>query len=138
MRVVFDTNVLVSGVLNEGVCRRLLSLAPQGRLVPLLGPATVAEFLRTMADPRFKLKQETAKQILAQDLLPFGEVVQPHPAKLPHPCSDPDDDKFIAAAIEGRAQFVVAGDSDLLELKAYDGIRIVSPRVFLDLLKSSR
>ena len=47
---------------------------------------------------------------------------------------DPDDDKYIAAAIEGRAGFVVAGDSDLLDLKEYDGIRIVSPRVFLDLL----
>src|SRR3989442_8196534 len=47
---------------------------------------------------------------------------------------DPDDDKYIVAAIEGRAGFVVAGDSDLLDLKGYDGIRIVSPRVFLDLL----
>jgi predicted nucleic acid-binding protein len=44
---------------------------------------------------------------------------------------DPDDDKYIATAIEGRARFVVAGDSDLLDLKEYDGIRIVSPRVFL-------
>ena len=47
---------------------------------------------------------------------------------------DPDDDKYIAAAIEGRARFVGAGVSDLLDLKEYDGIRIVSPRVFLDLL----
>jgi len=47
---------------------------------------------------------------------------------------DPDDDKYIAAAIEGRARFVVAGDSDLLDLKEYDGIHIVSPRVFLDFL----
>jgi putative PIN family toxin of toxin-antitoxin system len=45
---------------------------------------------------------------------------------------DPDDDKYLAAAIEGRAGFVVAGDADLLDLKEYDGIRIVSPRVFLD------
>jgi hypothetical protein len=40
---------------------------------------------------------------------------------------DPDDHKYIAAATEGRAVFVVAGDSDLLDLKEYDGIRIVSP-----------
>jgi len=43
-------------------------------------------------------------------------------------------DKYIAAAIEGRAGFVVAGDSDLLDLKEFEGIRIVSPRVFLNLL----
>lgn len=47
---------------------------------------------------------------------------------------DPDDDKYIAAAIEGRAGFVVAGDSDLLDVKQYDGILIVTPRVFLDFL----
>ena len=47
---------------------------------------------------------------------------------------DPDDDKYIAAAIEGRAGFIVAGDADLLNLKEYDSIRIVSPRAFLNLL----
>ena len=49
---------------------------------------------------------------------------------------DPDDDKYIAAAIEGARRIVVAGDSDLLDLKEYEGIRIVSPRVFFDLLVS--
>ena len=41
---------------------------------------------------------------------------------------DPDDDKYIAAAVEGRAAFVVTGDPDLLALKEHEGIRIVSPR----------
>jgi uncharacterized protein len=48
--------------------------------------------------------------------------------------TDRDDDKYIAAAIEGRARFVVADDSDLLDLKEYEAIRIVSPRAFLDFL----
>jgi uncharacterized protein len=47
---------------------------------------------------------------------------------------DPDDDKYVAAAVEGRVGFLVTGDSDLLDLKEYQGIRIVSPRVFLDML----
>ena len=47
---------------------------------------------------------------------------------------DRDDDKYIAGAVEGRAAFLVAGDSDLLDLKEYDGLRIVRPRVFLGLL----
>jgi len=41
---------------------------------------------------------------------------------------DPDDDKYIAAAVEGRAAFVVTGDPDLLALKEHEGIRILSPR----------
>jgi predicted nucleic acid-binding protein len=47
---------------------------------------------------------------------------------------DPDDDKYTAAAIEGRAAFVVTGDPDLLDIGAHESVRIVSPRAFLDLL----
>ena len=49
---------------------------------------------------------------------------------------DSDDDKYIAAAIEGRAGCIVAGDSDLLYLQEYEDIGIVSPRVFLGILVS--
>jgi predicted nucleic acid-binding protein len=48
--------------------------------------------------------------------------------------ADPDDNKYIEAAVEGLAQFVVTGDKHLLSLKPYENIRIVTPRVFLDLL----
>jgi len=48
--------------------------------------------------------------------------------------SDPDDDKYIAAAIEGLAQFIVTGDLDLLAVAEYEGIRIISPRIFLERL----
>ena len=48
-------------------------------------------------------------------------------------CADPDDDKYVAAAIEGRAAFVVTGDPDLLTLGEHEGIQIITPRAFLDL-----
>ncbi len=44
------------------------------------------------------------------------------------------DDKYIAAAIEGRASFVVSGDPELLDIKEHQGVRIVNPRAFLELL----
>jgi predicted nucleic acid-binding protein len=49
-------------------------------------------------------------------------------------CADPDDDKYVAAAIEGRAAFVVTGDRQFLSVAEYYGVRFVSPRTFLDLL----
>jgi predicted nucleic acid-binding protein len=49
-------------------------------------------------------------------------------------CADPDDDKYIGAAIEGRAALIVTGDRQLLALIEHDGVRIISPRAFLDLL----
>jgi hypothetical protein len=89
-------------------------------------------------------KVQTARQPAAGGFVPQVVPVQIDLRKLlandpsarpgPRASKDPDDDKYIAAAIEGRARFLVAGDSDLLDLKEYDGIRIVSPRVFLDLL----
>ena len=47
--------------------------------------------------------------------------------------ADPDDDKYVAVAIERRAAFVVSGDADLLEIGEHQGIRFVTPRAFLDL-----
>jgi predicted nucleic acid-binding protein len=47
---------------------------------------------------------------------------------------DPDDDKYLAAALDGRASLVVTGDPDLLALKQYEGVRIVNPRALLGLL----
>jgi predicted nucleic acid-binding protein len=49
---------------------------------------------------------------------------------------DPDDDKFLEAAIEGRAQYVVTGDKDLLGLKTYRGVRFVAPAAFLTILRT--
>jgi predicted nucleic acid-binding protein len=49
---------------------------------------------------------------------------------------DADDDKYFAAAVEGRATLIVTGDPDLLTVKEYRDIRVVTPRAFLDLLSS--
>ncbi len=51
---------------------------------------------------------------------------------------DPADDKSLAAAIEGRARYVVSGDKDLLAVKAYRGIQIVRPAPFLDILRRGK
>ena len=50
-------------------------------------------------------------------------------------CRDPDDDKFLACALDGAAYYVVSGDSDLLSMREYKGIKIVTANEFLDLLK---
>jgi uncharacterized protein len=49
-------------------------------------------------------------------------------------CLDPDDDKYLAAAVEGRAAFIITGDRQLLALREYEGVRIVGPNTFLEAL----
>jgi predicted nucleic acid-binding protein len=52
-------------------------------------------------------------------------------------CEDPDDDKYLAAALEGRAQYIVTGDRPFLALREYKGVRVVTPRTFLEVLDIS-
>jgi len=53
---------------------------------------------------------------------------------MPQVCKDTDDDKYLAAAVEGRAAFVVTGDRDLPQVREYRGVRVIDPRRFLSVL----
>ena len=100
-----------------------------------MSQAIVEEVLRALSYPKVRkyIRPGHDAELWFEDIVVLSHLVADN-REFGGVSKDPDDDKYIAAAIEGRAGFVVAGDSDLLDLKEYDGIRIVSPRVFLDLL----
>jgi uncharacterized protein len=139
IRAVLDANVYVSAVvrpegppgkiierfLRDGVFEIIMSQPILDEVLRALGYPKVRKYLRPGLDP----------QLWFEDIVVLSQLVVADP-EFEGVSKDRDDDKYIAAAIEGRAAFVVAGDSDLLDLKEYAGIRIVSPRVFLDLLGS--
>ena len=97
--------------------------------------AIVDEVLRALSYPKVRkhIRPGLDPELWFEDIVVLSQLVAGE-RKVEGVSKDLDDDKYISAAIEGLAGFVVAGDSDLLDLKEYDGIRIVSPRVFLDLL----
>lgn len=128
MRVVLDTNVLVSALLFRGGRLAWLREAWQrGRIVPLAARETVEELLRVLEYPKFRLTMEDRQELLA-DFLPFAEIVAPpkKPARLPV-CRDPDDVMFLQAAVAGNADALVTGDSDLLALSGQTGLAILTP-----------
>jgi putative PIN family toxin of toxin-antitoxin system len=100
-----------------------------------MSQAIVEVVLRALNYPKVRkyIRSRLVPELWFEDIVVLSHLVAGE-HEFAGASKDPDDDKYIAAAIEGRARFVVAGDSDLLDLKEYDGIRIVSPRVFLDLL----
>lgn len=100
-----------------------------------MASAIVEEVLRALSYPKVRkyVRPGLDPELWFEDIVVLSHLVAGD-REFESASKDPDDDKYIAAAIEGRAGFVVAGDSDLLDLKEYDGIRIVSPRVFLDSL----
>lgn len=131
MRVVFDTNVIVAGLVAEGLCREVVE-------------THLPEHTPILADPLWKelLEKLRSKFSLVPEELPLlglyrrlSEWVQAEP--LPKPvCRDKDDDWVLATAIAGRAEIIVTGDPDLLVLRAHEGIDIVTPRQFLERIQA--
>ncbi|MDP1607530.1 MAG: putative toxin-antitoxin system toxin component, PIN family [Rhodocyclaceae bacterium] len=137
-RVVFDTNVVVSALLFAGGrLAPLRRLWPVGACLPLVAKVTVEELLRVLAYPKFKLSVAERECLLA-DYLPYCEVVR-LPARLPRlpACRDVCDMPFLHLAVAGKADFLVTGDADLLELAGQLHCAIVRPEVFMTNLKRS-
>jgi len=134
VRIVLDTNVAFSALLWRGVPYRLLETISQRTDVQLVSSAALLEELaevltRTAATQRLALIGTTVQALLAQ----YVEVVEVvTPADVPRVVpNDVDDDQVIAAAVEGRAQLIVSGDTDLLALGSHQGIEIVNARAAL-------
>lgn len=130
MRVVLDTNVLISALLFTGLPSQLVPLWHSGSITVLLSRAILDEYLRVLSYPRFKLTEEEIRGLVEEELLPYFEVVSPK-KRMRVVRRDPSDDKFLECAVAGRADVIVSGDNDLLELGNYRRIHIQSPAVFL-------
>jgi putative PIN family toxin of toxin-antitoxin system len=101
----------------------------------ILSGEIVDEILRALSYPKVQKASRTKLEpdLWFEDIIVLAQLVSGE-QQVPSLSEDPDDDKYIAAAIEGRATFVVTGDPDLLTLREHEGVRIVSPRAFLELL----
>lgn len=133
MRVVVDTNVFVSGVFFGGPPGDILSAWRDGLIEVLVSREIVEEYVRVGdrlsrqfpgvdLGPALELVAVAAKLVLAP---PLPEAV----------CRDADDDKFLAGAVAGEAQYVVSGDRDLLAVSSWQGVTVVSPRDLVDKLR---
>ena len=133
VRVVFDTNVVVSAMLlaHSIPCQALDRVLREGR--PLISAATVAELDAVIHLPKFD------KYLTEEDRVEFLTALV-HEAELVAVvervagCRDPRDNKFLELAVSGRATHVVTGDADLLVLHPFRSIRVVSPSAFFALV----
>jgi uncharacterized protein len=137
LRAVLDANVYVSAYIRpEG---------PPGQIVErflrnaafeiILSAEIVEEVLQALAYPKIRkaVRGKVDSDLWFEDILVLAQLITGG-LKTAGVSEDPDDDKYIAAAIEGRAAFVVTGDPDLLDIREHEGVRILNPRAFLDLL----
>ena len=130
-RVVIDTNVFISAALiDESVAARARNHAvAHGQLIGT--DETIRELVDRLLAPKFdRYVSRAARETLLRRLQPIIEVVPV--TQLIRACRDPRDDKFLEAAVNGRAAIIMTGDKDLLVLNPFAGVSIVTPAAYLE------
>ncbi len=126
MRIVPDTNVLIASLISHGLCHELLEYCFLNHI--LFTSEFVLGEVREKLIEKFEYSIETADEAVAL----FRSRMQiAEPSALSYQVSrDPDDDNILAAAVAGKCDFIITGDKDLLVLKHFEGIKILSPKEF--------
>jgi len=130
MRVVIDTNVFISAIVFGGKPRRVINLVADDSVTLIMAEAIITEIRRIIVSkfPNFLEDLMRVEKLLEQDAewVKLGFNTE-------RITRDPNDDKFIETALIGSCHYMISGDKDLLDLKEYMGIKILSPAGFLSL-----
>jgi putative PIN family toxin of toxin-antitoxin system len=132
MRIVIDTNVIASAVFFGGKPYQLLRHIMEDCVDVLASKEIVDEYEEIIIRLQKKYPAITTK-IPLQVLLTKFEIIRV--SSDVHVSRDPDDDKFISCAVDGKCLYIVSGDEDLLTIGNYQGIEILTVAGFLDRLK---
>lgn len=137
MRVVIDTNLIISGLFWQGIPARVYDAVITGEFTILVTEQLMAELQRVLHyakfEPRLIVLGQTPEQIDAA-LRNLVEIVDP--AEVPdNSVRDPKDVPVLSCAVGGKADFIVSGDKDLRVLDSYEGIPILTAEQFLQRLK---
>ena len=126
MRIVLDTNVLIAAFIARGVCHQLLEYCVGNH--DLVTSEFILDEVREKLVEKFEYTAEAGDEVVRL-LRSRMEVVIPVPLDAPV-CRDEDDDNILAAAATGNCECLITGDKDLLVLKSFQGIDIISPSDF--------
>ena len=131
-KVVLDTNTIISGIGFRGNPRKILDLALEGDVKPVISPILLAELEDVVTKKFPKLKGDL--DLINKKIKKKFDIVKP--AKSLDVVRDDDDNRVLEAAVEGKCDYIVTGDRDLLDFKKYKKIKIVKPADFLKLFET--
>ena len=132
--VVLDNNILVSSIFWEkGHSHKIVDLAIEQKIINFTSPEMLNELSKVLR-VKFRLPEDNIERQLAL-VANYSQIIQPK-IKLKVIKEDPKDDKVLECALECNADYIVTGDKrHLLKLQQFKGIRIVTPKQFLDLIR---
>lgn len=137
MRIVADTNVIVSGFLWSGNERLLLDAARDGITELFVTPKMLSDLDIVLSRPKFDARlrlKRVSKGYLLREYSVLATVVEPT-EMINGVTRDPDDDEILSCAISAACESIVTGDWDLLVLNEFRGIKILRTREWLEQLK---
>ena len=129
MKIVIDTNVLISGVFFGGAPRRVLDAVIDSKVSAFASPQIVEEY-QEIVEEMINRKQGHMNRNLLDPLLQRVTIILP--VKKAAVCRDPDDNKFLDCARDSRALYIVRGDKDLLVLEHYGNTDIITAKEFCE------
>jgi len=132
LRVVLDTNVIVSAVISDGKPRELLRRGIENQFIIVASDLILKELFTVLCRPKFKTREDEINRIVLA-LIQSSEVVSVK-SEFKVVKQDPKDDIIIRTAYDGEADLIVSGDKRLLELGSFRGIKIISVEKMIKLL----
>jgi len=127
LRLVLDTNVVVSVLLFGGRLEFIRKAWKEGQLKLLFSEDTLEELVRVLHYPKFGLEDEEIDFLIYVEVLPYAEMVNEVVEVDREICRDRDDIKFLECAVSGKADYIVSGDDDLISVREIEGIKIITP-----------
>jgi putative PIN family toxin of toxin-antitoxin system len=138
IRAVLDANIFVSSLIEPrgNPARIFRGLIENQSFELVLSPPILEEIRRVLKYPRLRKHLASDSEEIEEYLLSLGLIATLVEGKrqLQAIEEDPEDDKYLACALEASADYIVSGDEHLLAIEEYEGIRIVSPQEFVKII----
>ncbi len=132
VKVVADTNVIVSALFWRGNESKIIDLVEKGKIKLFTSVALLDELKKVLGHERFGLGEKTVDDNVKY-ILTISEISSPK-RRLKIVREDPADDKVLECALEGKVRYIVSGDMRLLRLRKFRGIRIIRAKELLSIL----
>jgi len=133
MKLVLDTNIFISSFFWGGNPRKIMTRIIDGQDILFVSDDILQEVFFVMARPKFNVSRSQISHFIGS----IEEIARPVTClgTIQGICRDSDDDKILECAVSGNVDFIVSGDSDLLSLKIFRGIPIMTASEYIDKVK---